>query len=83
MQEYLTVNISEPVYNNKYPKPKIRPGKNFAYFHGKNAPEIGFNYICIPTILINFILKKKQRRRVLPRSIFKMHQQYFLSIFVY
>ena len=28
------------------------------YFHGKDAPEVDFNYICIPIILIDSFLEK-------------------------
>lgn len=53
---------SEPVYNNKFLKSKIRPGKTFAYFHGKDAPVVGLNYICVPKILIDFVYPLKRKK---------------------
>ena len=32
--------------------------KKSADFHGKDAPEVDFNFVCIPRILIDSILEK-------------------------
>ena len=50
---------SEPLYNNnKFLKAKKRYGKYSTDFQAKDAPEVGFNYIFILIIAIEFILEK-------------------------
>ena len=42
---------SEPIYNKKFIKTKIKSyGNNVKYFHEKEIPKLGCNYICLPEI---------------------------------
>ena len=49
---------SDPIYNKKFIKPKITSGKNPTDFHVKDAPEVGFNHICITIMSTDSILEK-------------------------
>ena len=49
---------SEPSYNNQFLKTKMKSGKYSTNFRGKDATEVGLNYIYIPIMLIGSVLEK-------------------------
>ena len=51
---------SEPVYNEKYLKAKIKSynGKVNTNFHNNKIPNEGSQFICLSVILINSVFKK-------------------------
>ena len=52
---------SEPIYNKKFLKTKIRSyGDEARNFHVKETPQVGSNNTCLTVILIDFVLKKDQ-----------------------
>ena len=50
---------SDPVYNEKYLKAKIKSynGKINTNFHNNKIPKEGFECICLPVILINSVFR--------------------------
>ena len=60
---------SEPVYNNKYLKTKIKSyeEKINTNFHNDNVPKEGSQYVCLSEILID--------------SLFKSGKNYYLQVF--
>ena len=54
---------SNPVYNEKYMKIKIKfyNGKINANFHNNKIPKEGFQCICLSVILIDSVYKKRQK----------------------
>ena len=52
---------SEPVYNKKNLKTKIKfHGNEAAKFHDKEVPKAGSNHTCLAVIAIDFALKKEE-----------------------
>ena len=49
---------SKPISYNKFFKAKLRSGRNPIAFHGKDVPDVGFDYICLPVTLIDCTLEK-------------------------
>lgn len=47
-----------PQYNNQFLKTKMKSGKYSTDFRGKDATEVGLNYIYIPIMLIGSVLEK-------------------------
>ena len=61
---------SEPVYNEKYLKAKIKPynGKTNTNFHNEKIPKEGSQLICLSVILID--------------SVFRMRKNYYPQVFL-
>ena len=61
---------SEPVYNEKYLKAKIKPynGKTKTNFHNEKIPKEGSQLICLSVILID--------------SVFRMRKNYYPQVFL-
>ena len=50
---------SEPIYNKKFLRTKIKSyGDGAIDFHDKEMPRVDPNYTCLAVILIDFVLKK-------------------------
>ena len=51
--------LSEPVYNEKYLKAKIKSynSKISANFHDNKIPKEGSQFICLSVIFIDFVLR--------------------------
>ena len=69
---------SEPVHWGKYLKTKIKSyeGKINTYFHGDNVPNVGFQCICLTTILNNYF---QNRYKLILSSIFRREYKYIFK----
>ena len=52
---------SEPIYNKKFLKTKIKSyGDEATHFHDKEIPKEGSEYTCLAVITIDYVLKKDE-----------------------